>query len=533
MHGATRQAVRDEAHTWLVAAVALAAFLWWRRRRLEHGADRGRHRGRRSHACLEQGLTFELPSIDKVLEDMSRALGKWTYLLVAILAFLEAGAFVGLLIPGETAIIVAGVVAARPSTSCCSSRSRRTRGRWRHRRLHAGRRLGRPFLVKHGPVARDQRGAHPPGRRVLRQARRQGDLRRALRRPRALPLPLPGRVLGDAAAAVACPTASSGPESIRRVVPSIGYVFWHSLDRVLEIAKQGALALVRDDRRARRDRRRRALGAQGRGTASACPPGSRPTRKETGDAAAARRQAPRAASRDVRVGPPAPGDLGLRSPRCSRPAVVGGYVLFGYMLVLDDVGLTPGDSRAVVWSDAVTTGVFDALASAAEQLGSLPVVAVVVVLVAAGLYRGPPAPGVPRAHRWAGADRRRRRDRRRGARPPGARRRRRADLPDVNAAYAASWIAGAVALRHATGPITRTAAAVTVGIVLSCCAPSPPCTCARTGLRRRRRTGARGALLERRGGRGTPHPGAMTRAAATAAAGRTRSPPRPADRARR
>ena len=39
--------------------------------------------------------------------------------------------------------------------------------------------------------------------------------------------------------------------------------------------------------------------------------------------------------------------------------------------------------------------------------------------------------------------------------------------PDVNAAYAASWIAVAVALRHATGPITRTAALVTVGIVLA------------------------------------------------------------------
>jgi membrane protein DedA with SNARE-associated domain len=55
----------------------------------------------------------QLPDLDKALTDLSDRLGTWTYLLVAGLAFLETGAFVGLIAPGETAVILGGVVAAR------------------------------------------------------------------------------------------------------------------------------------------------------------------------------------------------------------------------------------------------------------------------------------------------------------------------------------------------------------------------------------------------------------------------------------
>ena len=41
--------------------------------------------------------------IEDFLIDLSNTLGAWTYLLVAGLAFLETGAFVGLIAPGETA----------------------------------------------------------------------------------------------------------------------------------------------------------------------------------------------------------------------------------------------------------------------------------------------------------------------------------------------------------------------------------------------------------------------------------------------
>ena len=88
------------------------------------------------------------------LTDLADTLGPWTYLLVGGLAFLETGAFVGLIAPGETAIVLGGVVAAagRVSTSsrsCSSPGCAPPLGDLVS--LRARRRLGRPFLHKHGP----------------------------------------------------------------------------------------------------------------------------------------------------------------------------------------------------------------------------------------------------------------------------------------------------------------------------------------------------------------------------------------------
>lgn len=60
-----------------------------------------------------------LPDIDaqQVLDDVSGSLGAWTYLIVAVLAFLETGAFVGLIAPGETFVVLAGAVAGQGETN--------------------------------------------------------------------------------------------------------------------------------------------------------------------------------------------------------------------------------------------------------------------------------------------------------------------------------------------------------------------------------------------------------------------------------
>ena len=55
----------------------------------------------------------ETPDVGGILADAADSLGAWTYLAIPTLAFLETGAFVGLVVPGETAIVVAGVVAER------------------------------------------------------------------------------------------------------------------------------------------------------------------------------------------------------------------------------------------------------------------------------------------------------------------------------------------------------------------------------------------------------------------------------------
>jgi membrane protein DedA with SNARE-associated domain len=57
------------------------------------------------------------PDIEGLLTDVSDTLGAWTYALVGGLAFLETGAFVGLIAPGETAIVLGGVVAAAGDVS--------------------------------------------------------------------------------------------------------------------------------------------------------------------------------------------------------------------------------------------------------------------------------------------------------------------------------------------------------------------------------------------------------------------------------
>src|SRR5919201_3671078 len=95
----------------------------------------------------------ELPDLESVLTDLSDTLGTWTYLLVAALAFLETGAFVGLVAPGETAIVLGGVVAAEGKIELALI----ILVAWLAAALGdlasflLGQRLGRRFLIARGP----------------------------------------------------------------------------------------------------------------------------------------------------------------------------------------------------------------------------------------------------------------------------------------------------------------------------------------------------------------------------------------------
>jgi undecaprenyl-diphosphatase len=99
------------------------------------------------------GLLNNLPDAKKLIEDLAKALGKGTYALVAVMAFLETGAFVGLIAPGEFTVIVGGVIAGQGTIqvipllglvwlSCVLGDSAS---------FFVGRRLGRQFLERHGP----------------------------------------------------------------------------------------------------------------------------------------------------------------------------------------------------------------------------------------------------------------------------------------------------------------------------------------------------------------------------------------------
>jgi membrane-associated protein len=104
--------------------------------------------------------TVQPPDVEGWLTGLADTLGAWTYALVAALAFLETGAFVGLIAPGETAIVLGGVVAAQGEVSLPLI----ALAAWGAAALGdlasflLGRRLGRRFLVAHGPRV----GVTPP-----------------------------------------------------------------------------------------------------------------------------------------------------------------------------------------------------------------------------------------------------------------------------------------------------------------------------------------------------------------------------------
>ena len=138
-----------------VAAVALLAGTLYLRRR-------GKLSGERTLLAVvlvialgvyASGVLGHLPNAKKAIEDIADALGAGTYSLVGLLAFLETGAFVGLVAPGEFTVIVGGVIAAEGTVdiipligltwACCIAGDTTS--------FFIGRRLGRDFVLRNGP----------------------------------------------------------------------------------------------------------------------------------------------------------------------------------------------------------------------------------------------------------------------------------------------------------------------------------------------------------------------------------------------
>ncbi|MFL5891670.1 MAG: bifunctional DedA family/phosphatase PAP2 family protein [Solirubrobacterales bacterium] len=95
-------------------------------------------------------------SLQDTLDDLASKVGKFTYLIVGAAAFVETGAFVGLVLPGETIVILGGAVAGQGETSvvltigivwACSFSGDSFS-------FLLGRRLGREFILRHGPKVR-------------------------------------------------------------------------------------------------------------------------------------------------------------------------------------------------------------------------------------------------------------------------------------------------------------------------------------------------------------------------------------------
>jgi undecaprenyl-diphosphatase len=91
--------------------------------------------------------------LHKLLEEISNTLGPWTYLLVGIFAFVETGAFVGLVVPGETVMLLGGAVAGQGAVNIYLLIAIAWFSAWAGDTTSflIGRRLGRDFVLRNGP----------------------------------------------------------------------------------------------------------------------------------------------------------------------------------------------------------------------------------------------------------------------------------------------------------------------------------------------------------------------------------------------
>src|ERR1044072_5546013 len=88
-----------------------------------------------------------------LLEDVSNTLGAWTYLLVGVFAFAETGAFVGLVVPGETVMLLGGAGAGQGAIDIYLLIALAWFAAWAGDTpsFFGDRRLGREFVMRNGP----------------------------------------------------------------------------------------------------------------------------------------------------------------------------------------------------------------------------------------------------------------------------------------------------------------------------------------------------------------------------------------------
>ena len=348
-------------------------------------------------AVVASGVLSDLPDPETVIEDIAHALGRWTYALVAGLAFLETGAFVGLVAPGEFTVILGGVIAGQGEINVMLLLALT----WLAAFLGdttsfaIGARLGRGFLERHGP-------------RVKVTPERLGQVEGYFAKHGGKTI-LIGRFIG-LVRALAPFVAGSSKMPYRRFAPYsvmgtglwaatfvlLGYFFWRSFEEVAGIAGRatvgfgilvGAIVLVVFAyRRLRHEEERRKLaawlGRQGerpllRPLAAIVRPLSRRVLRPIG----------RAVAPQVRFfwGRVTPGDLGIELTTTLAIASVGGFVFGAYAdELVARPGLTPADREIVeLVNDAENETVVD-VAKVVTDLGALSVILPLLV-VAVGL----------------------------------------------------------------------------------------------------------------------------------------------------
>jgi membrane protein DedA with SNARE-associated domain/membrane-associated phospholipid phosphatase len=339
------------------------------------------------------GLLSSLPNAKTAIEDLAKALGKGTYALVGVMAFLETGAFVGLIAPGEFTVIVGGVIAGQGEISllpllglvwlCCVLGDSAS--------FFVGRRLGRSFLERHGPRVK-----------ITRERLAQVDDYFDRHGGKTI---LIGRFIGIVRAVAPFIAGSSGLRYGRFIPYSVigtglwgtfytllGYFFYRSFDKVAGIAGRATfvfavlvgsiVAIVWAYRRLRDERERARLAAwlERQAERPLLRPLARVLRPlwRRAIAPAYRLTAPRIRFLLKRL---TPGDLGLELTTALAVAGVGAYVFTAYTVyVSDHLGPTGLDGRVVDVAADLRNQTGIEIAKVVSAFGSLPATAALVLL---------------------------------------------------------------------------------------------------------------------------------------------------------
>lgn len=188
---------------------------------------------------------IHLPSAQVMIRDGARALGPFTYVLVGALAYLETAGGMGLIAPGEIAVILGGVSAGQGELSlpglialvwACALAGDVTS-------YLLGRRLGREFLTRHGAAfgVSEQRLTQVE-RFFVDHGGKTIVVGRFIGLVRVLSPFIAGASRMPARRFAGYTTIASGLWAA--TFSLLGYAFWQSLDELLALTKQGTFTLA-------------------------------------------------------------------------------------------------------------------------------------------------------------------------------------------------------------------------------------------------------------------------------------------------
>jgi membrane protein DedA with SNARE-associated domain/membrane-associated phospholipid phosphatase len=368
------------------AAVLVAAFVVWRWRKLSLERKALGIVVVLVLGVYASGVPSLLPDPKTVIGDIAEALGPWTYALVAVMAFLETGAFVGLVAPGETVVIAGGVIAGQGEIQLLpligivwiSAVLGDTTS------FYIGHRLGRRFLERHGP------------RFKITEERLQ-QVEAYFERHGGKTI-LIGRFIGLVRALAPFIAGSSGLP-YRRFIPysivgtglwaslfcTLGYLFWRSFDKVAHLVGQAVFGFgvtvavivgVVVAYRRRREIRDWVLAHERHPLVRPLLAVGRPLqRRVVGPLTDAVAPYLRFLFRRI-----SPGSLGLELTTLLSIAGVGIFVFVLYVTELSrSLGPTPADTELLDLADRLRTDMLVDVAKLVTTLGAFPTVAALVV----------------------------------------------------------------------------------------------------------------------------------------------------------